>query len=186
MFKKLSDGFYHCSGGWVVIAAAVIFVVFMIFVLPGQSARVEVYSAGVGTPDTSLFYTPQDLIRMAEAYGVEGRQAYVQARFTFDLAFPFVYTFFLVVCISWLLNQRLSKNNPLRMINLLPLGGFVFDLLENICAARVIGMYPLQESFAAFWAAIFTPVKWLFVGIGFALLTIAIILTMIPPKEKSK
>lgn len=49
--------------------------------LPQQQAtRAEQDTGSAKSPDTSLFYTPADLYRMAEAYGEEGRRAYVRAR----------------------------------------------------------------------------------------------------------
>ena len=48
----------------------------------------------------SLFYSGKRLYSMAEAYGAEfGRQAFIDVRWTMDLAFPVVYTLFLVTSI---------------------------------------------------------------------------------------
>jgi len=84
------------SSGTVALAGLVIFLLFGALVLPGQAAAAEKASGGAGSPDTSFLYTPDDLLRQAEAYGAQGRAAYVRARWTFDLAFPLVYGFFLV------------------------------------------------------------------------------------------
>ena len=74
----------------VALLALVVFLLFTALVLPAQSAQAEAQFAGVGSPDTSFWYTPDDLYRMAEAYGAQGRPAYNRARFTFDIAWPLV------------------------------------------------------------------------------------------------
>ena len=182
----MSDWFYKISKGWLVIADILVFVTFGMTVLPGQSTQMETYSAGVGSPDMSFFYTPADLTHMAEAYGAEGRQAYIHARFTFDLAFPLVYTLFLITGISWLLNRLLPAANPWRKLNLIPLAAMLFDLLENICASWVMSAFPAQLNFVARAASIFTPLKWLFVGTSFALLAASAVIALYKSRMKRK
>ena len=174
--KKISDWLYEKSRGWVVLCALLIFLLFGMFVLPGQSAAAQAYSAEWGTPDTSFFYRPGDLIGMAESYGADGRQAYVQARFTFDLVFPLVFTFFLATSISWLLKSGLSPASSWRQLNLVPLGGMLFDYLENISAAWVIGRFPQPAPLFTTLAPVFTLLKWLMVGASFLLLIPAVFL----------
>lgn len=171
--KRLSEWLYTHSTRITALVSLVVFVAFGALILPGQSAAAGRYSGDASSPDTSLFYTSADLYEMAETYGQAGRQAYVQARFTFDLAFPAVYGFFLTACVSWLLNLPLPKGSRWRLLNLLPLAAVLLDLLENISAARVIGRYPLQTPLAAALAPIFTLVKWIFVGGSFTLLMTA-------------
>ena len=176
---KLSDWFYARSSGWIALVAVVIFLLFGMTVLPSQSALAETYSAKVGVPDTSLFYTPQDLYHMAEVYGAEGRQAYVRARFRFDLIFPLVYTFFLITSISWLFKRLPLKNDLHRRLNLLPIGAMLLDFLENISAANVIGSYPATKPICSYIAVIATPLKWLFVGASFLSLLAAVVMRVL-------
>ncbi len=183
-FRSISAFFYQISKGLLVAAALLLFLLFVIFVLPKMSSQAESYSTGAGTPDTSLFYSPAALVHMAEMYGPEGRRAYVHARFTFDLAFPLIYTFFLITSISRLLDKRLAEDSSRRMLNLLPLVAMLLDLLENVCAAWVIGSYPVLHPTIAFLAVIFTPLKWLAVTSSFLVLGIAFcmeIITRIKP-----
>lgn len=178
MFRKISSRLYQFSRGWVALSALVIFLLFGALVLPGQAAAARAYSAEAGSPDTSLFYSPADLLLMAETYGEAGRQAYVRARFTFDLAFPLVFTFFLASANSWLLNRALHPASSWRLLNLIPLGGMLFDYLENISAALVIGRYPARMPLLAALTPAFTLLKWVFVGGSFALLCAAAILAI--------
>lgn len=112
MAKKISNWLYRFSHGWVALAAVIIFLLFGALVLPEQSTKAEALSAGSGTPDTSLFYSPDELYGVAEAYSAEGRAAYVRARFTFDLVFPLVFTFFLVTTLSWVYARGVGAHSP--------------------------------------------------------------------------
>ena len=173
MLKKISDWLYRVSSGRLAILSTVIMLLFLMLVMPGESAKAAVYSAQAGTPDTTAIYSVDKLLGMAQAYGARGRQAYIQARFTFDLAFPLVYGFFLAVCTGWMLKRLLPPGSGWRRLNLLPLGALLFDLLENTCAVIVMAAYPAVPSLAAYLAVIFTPLKWLFVTASFGLLALA-------------
>ncbi|HUV16715.1 MAG TPA: hypothetical protein VMW28_09160 [Pelolinea sp.] len=171
--KKASDWLYSKSTSLVALVSLCLFLAFAALVLPDQSAAAEAYSGGMGSPDTSLLYSSSDLYQMADIYGAAGRRAYIRARFTFDLVFPLVYTFFLATSVSWLLERALAVESLWRPLNLIPLAGMTFDFLENIAAAMVFERYPIQIPIAAFLAPIFTFIKWIFVGGCFALLFFA-------------
>lgn len=186
MIQALSKFLTDRSIGWVALASLLVFILFGALVLPGQTAAAEKYSSGIGSPDTSLLYSPDELYRMAEAYGEAGRRAYIRARFSFDLAFPFVYGFFLTACISWLLARVLPPASLWRTLNLFPPAGVVFDLLENISTALVIGKYPSPAPIAAFLAPVFTLIKWMFVGGSFIILAVALILWIVQKTKKER
>lgn len=169
---KISNWLYQISTGRVALVSLAIFLIFSALVLPGQSAAAEVYAGAKGSPDLSLFYSPTDLLVMAESYGATGRQAYVRARFTFDLIFPLIYTFFLAACISWLLKRMIPEGSFWRHLNVLPLVAMLLDFIENIAAAYVIGRYPAPSLLAATIAPPATILKWLLVGGSFIMLGI--------------
>jgi hypothetical protein len=176
--KKLSSFLYTHSKGWLVGIALVIFVVFSVLALPGQNAIAEKYSQGSGSPDTSLFYSGGDLYAMAKWYGEEGRAAYIRARWTFDVAFPLVYTFFLATAVSWLLNKALPFNSQWRLLNLVPIAAMLLDFLENISTTLVMARFPTRCPPGELLAPIFTPIKWLGVGLSFLLLVAGLILVL--------
>lgn len=178
--NKLSQFFYRFASGPVTLAALVVFILFMVFVLPSQARKADALSGGMGSPDTSYFYSSADLARMAEAYGAEGRSAYVYARFTFDLIFPVVYLAFLVTSISWLLNKALPEpENKRRLLNLFPVLGAVFDYGENIAASVFMLAYPSPAPLAGWLAPVFTLIKWFFVNGSFVVLAIAGLLALL-------
>ncbi len=174
MFKNLSEKFLTISSKKLTILAAILFLAFTMLFLPGQNAIAETYSAGAGSPDTFLFYTPTDLYQMAETYGSEGRTAYIHARWTFDLSFPIIYTFFLIVSISWFEKQVLKEDSELRTGNILPLLAMLFDLLENVSTSLVFSSYPDYLSFVSMLAPFFTLMKWICLGASFIFLFILV------------
>jgi hypothetical protein len=173
MTRRISDLLYDVSGRWVTLGALVVFVLFMALVLPGQAAEAESSAAGAGSPDTSVYYSPSDLYRMAEAYGPQGRLAYLRARWTFDLAFPLVYSAFLVTAISWLWSRAVSLDSPWRRANVVPLLAALFDYLENSATSVVMARYPAQTPVVASLAPVFTLIKWALIMASFVLLVAA-------------
>lgn len=170
MGKRISNWLSRVSRGWVALAALAIFLLFSALVLPNQAARSEAESGDAGSPDMSLFYTPAELYRLAEAYGAQGREAYIRARFTFDLVWPLVYTLFLSTAISWVYGKGVGADSAWQRANLAPLLGALFDYLENVSTSAVMWRYPSRTAVVDTLAPIFTLVKWAFVGGSFALL----------------
>ncbi len=166
MWFRISDWLHHVSSGWLALATLVVFLLFMALVLPAQAAKAD----PAGSPDTSLYYSPADLYNLAEAYGPEGRQEYIRARFRFDLIFPLVYASFLAVYISWLSSRAFPPSSWWQRLNLFPLLGVLFDYLENVTASLVMWRYPERMPVAATLAPVFTVVKWFFVYGSFVIL----------------
>ena len=168
--KKLSRFFYKFSNGWITLAALLIFILFAIFILPGFSEESARYANGMDTPDTTLFYSSADLYSMAEAYGEAGRQAFIDLRWTLDLAFPLIYTLFLITSASWLLRRVLPSSSKWRLLNLFPLAAFILDLLENSATSLVMLRFPEPCLFGQVLAPIISPLKWLAVAGSFLLI----------------
>ncbi len=168
---RISQWLQSYSTGPVALAALLVFVTFSVLVLPRQTRS---QGSEAGTPDLSLFYSKGDLYRWAEAYGEQGRQDYVLARFTFDVAWPLVYTFFLVTTIGWLCARAFAPGSRWQLANLAPVLGMLFDFLENIATSLVIGRYPQPTPVLDSLAGIFTLLKWGFIAASFLLLVVAL------------
>lgn len=173
--RRLSETLRRFSGTWVTLIALAIFVLFTALVLPRQAAQAEAYTAGVGSPDTSLFYSARELYDMAEAYGEEGRRLYVRSRFTFDLVWPLVYALFLTTSISWTYSRVFATDSLWQLANLVPLLGAVLDFLENGSASLVMVRFPAPTPVVDVMAPIFTLLKWTCVGGSFVLLALGLL-----------
>lgn len=166
----ISNWLRRVSTGWVALAGLLVFLLFGTLVLPQQAAQAAQETGGADSPDTLFFYTPGDLYRMAESYGAQGRQAYVRARFTFDLVWPLVYTLFLVTAVSWVVSRAFAPASRWQRANLAPLLGALFDYLENVSTSLVMLRYPAQTAVVDQLAPLFTALKWSFLGVSFILL----------------
>lgn len=170
MFNKLSGLIHRFSTGWATLVALIVFLFFNILVLPRVAAKAEAEHGATGSPDLSFYYSADVLYGMAEAYGEEGRRSYVRARFTFDLVWPLVYTFFLISALSWVTRKVFASGSPWLLANLVPLLAVLFDFLENLSTSVVMLRYPAQTSVLDGMAPVFTMVKWVFVTLSFIML----------------
>ena len=174
--KRISVWLTQVSSGWMTLLALVVFVLFMALVLPEQSAQADENAGGSATPDLSFVYSVSDLYQMADSYGEQGRSEYVKVRFTFDLVWPLVYTFFLVTALSWLFAKSFPVESFWQGANLIPLFGLLLDYLENISTSIVMLRFPAQTMIIDALATVFTPAKWIFVSLSFVLLLIGLVI----------
>ena len=187
MLKRLSTHLNQFSTGSITLLALIIFLLFTALVLPAQSSKAEEVTRETATPDLSLFYSPQELYQMAEAYGPDGRSAYIHARWTFDVVWPLVCTFFLVTSISWVMVRAFPTESRCQIANLLPVLGALLDYLENASTSLVMARYPLSTPVVDMLAIFFTLFKWIFVNGSIVLLLVGLALTiwMIAGKSQS-
>jgi len=165
--KAFSNWLYRISTNRNTLITLVIFVLFAALALPRMLDTPWIKAAGL--PDTTLVYSAHDLYTMAEAYGESGRAAFTPWHFTWDLAFPIVYTALLLIAGSWLIRPVSATASRWRFVNTLPLIGFLLDLLENGAASFVITHYPARTPMAAI-VPIITLVKWSSIGITIVIL----------------
>jgi len=103
------------------------------------------------------------------------RQAYLRARWTFDLVWPLVYTAFLSLAISWVYRRAFAAESRWQLVNLVPVAGMLLDYLENSATSLVMARYPALTSGIAHLAPLFTLTKWVCVNGSFVLLLIGVI-----------
>ncbi len=101
--------------------------------------------------------------------------SYIKARFSFDLIWPLVYMIFLTTVISWLFQRVFRLDSMWQLANLMPIGGMVFDYLENISTSVVMIRYPNPTAVVDIVAPIFTLTKWIFIGGSFGLLLMGLV-----------
>ena len=144
------------------IITFVLFVSFIAVVLPRQKAAVEIYTREAGSPGLSFFPKPDTVYKMAEAYGTEGRSAYIKALLVYDFAWPLVYSFFYLVFIHLALGYAHSRKAArLSSVALLP---GLFDWAENILSIVILSAYPERMDATAWVMAVTTCLKWITMG----------------------
>lgn len=168
--SRLSSKLSSLSSGRLVLAALALFALFMLLVLPAQAEVSSRQLAGVSSPDMSFIYSADDIYGWAEAYGADGREAYVRVRWSFDLAWPIVYGFFLVTAISWAGRRAYRTDSWANLLNLVPIAAVLLDYTENVLTSIVMLRYPNETLVAAALASPVTVVKWLSASGSFAAL----------------
>lgn len=176
--ERLAERLAHGVRGWMAIVAVVMFALFTAMVLPAQAEAGAFYTVRHAAPDTSLWYTPDDLYAAAEAWGPEGRAAYVHARVTFDVIWPLVYGTFLLTTLAWVWARGTASGSRWRGVALLPVVAVALDYAENICTATVMARYPARTPLLAELAPLFTAGKWLALSISFLLLAIGVVVAL--------
>lgn len=176
--NSFSNWLNRLAHGWVAIIATVAFALFVALVLPAQPQIEAATGANVSSPDLSLWYTADQLYETANAYGPEGRDAYVRARVTFDVLWPLVYVGFLALTLSWVYRARGDGSRFWQRANLLPIAAGLLDYAENVCTATVMSRYPARTPVLDSLAAVFTVSKWLTLSASFAVLSVGVALVL--------
>jgi hypothetical protein len=178
MLTNLSNALRKYANGWLVLVFLAGEMLFNAVILPGQQAKIEAGSGGVGPLDLQLFYTPEKVYGMIEAYSPDLRVSYRLFEMTGDIIYPIVYTLFFSLAITWLFQRGFASNSKMQKFNVLPFGSWLFDLLENICIVTMLTIYPSTPPALAWISAVFTLVKWLFAGATVILLLIGLIMAV--------
>lgn len=173
MLQKLIDQSYRKVNGFIVILSLIIFLLFILFILPNEAERSDEYYGNTSVPDSMYFYSGEDLYNIARDLGPEGRAYYIRSRFTFDIIWPLVYGFFLWAGIVYF--SRKMKNPIVPYLLLLPIIGVLFDYLENAGASWVMYQYPDEVPLLSPIVPFFTLAKWISIIASFIFLVVLIL-----------
>lgn len=178
MLTRISETLKKFANGWLVLLFFAGEMFFNAVVLPAQQAKIEAASGGVGPIDLQFFYTPQKVYSMIAAYGDAMRADYRIFELTGDILYPIVYTLFFALLVTWLFQRGFAANSPMQKWNVVPLGAWLFDLLENLSIVAMLSVYPSTPAALAWVAAIFTAIKWLFAGATIVLILMGLVMAL--------
>ena len=92
--------------------------------------------------DLMFFYTPAKAFEMMDKYGEAGRAVYLKIELTADIIYPIIYTLFYGLLLSWLFQRSFKSGSKIQKWNVMPVGAWFFDLLENVGIVSILAMYP--------------------------------------------
>jgi hypothetical protein len=72
-------------------------------------------------------------------------------------------------------NPCTISNSKIQALNSLPLGGWLFDLLENLGIVTMLSVFPSTLAPLAWVSAIATLIKWLFAGATIVLILVGLV-----------
>ncbi len=176
MMHKMSQKFYSWAKGWLVLVLFVLDGFFAGFLLPLIQGMMQDGQGGVQPLDLMLFANPEKIFGMIERYGEFGRPFYRNVELTVDIVYPIVYLFFFSLLISWLFQRGFASTSAMRKYNIMPLGAWFFDLLENIVIVILVSIFPSQPAGLAWILVLFTTVKWLFAGASILLILVGLVM----------
>jgi len=176
MLSKISHTLHRFANGWLVALFFLLDAVFMFFIMPMGQALMKGGSGGPGPIDLLFFYTPAKAYEMVAAYGDAGRSFYRNIELTADLIYPVVYTIFFGLLISWLFQRGFAPGSRMQKWNALPVGGWFFDLLENLGIVGMLSVYPSTPALLGWLTAGATVLKWLLAAGSFVLLLVGLVM----------
>jgi len=100
------------------------------------------FTGGVGLLDMELLYTPDQAYAIFTGMGEAGRAFDLTRIVPLDFVFPFMYTLFYAVTITWLLRKWLSAGSRWHRLNVIPLVGGLADYMENLGIITMLVAWP--------------------------------------------
>jgi len=171
MLFKLSRLFHSWARGWLILVLFAVFVVFEAITLPLLQAAP---GGSIVALDAQFFYTPEQAFSTVASYGDAGR-FWIRIYLTWDIVNPILYTLIFSLFISWLFQRSFKPGSKLQKLNVLPVGGGFFDLLENICIVIMLTVYPAQPAVVAWLSTVCTMTKMSFLGVSTLLILVGLV-----------
>jgi hypothetical protein len=139
---KLSRRLKKYAKGWLIVILFLIDMAFTVFLMPFIDAFIEKAPSNPVPIDLMFFYTPQTVYTEIAGFGDYLRLFYRTADLTIDLVYPLIYTLFFSLLITWLFKKGFAPNSDMQMLNVVPFGTLLFDLLENLGIVTMLSIYP--------------------------------------------
>jgi hypothetical protein len=118
--------------------------------------------------DGKFAYTPDQAFSAVASYGDAGRVQMIWIHLG-DFILSALYTLLFCLSISWLFQRGYTPDSGMQKLNLVPLLGGLFDVMENIWILALILAYPAQPKAVAWLSTVFTTGKYI-MGIPIVLL----------------
>src|SRR5215475_13709819 len=163
MLNAISQKFHSWTTGWRVIILFIADALMMGYIMPLAGGILAFVANNHVTPlDLMFFYTPAQAFAMIEKYTEAGRALYMKIELTADIIYPIIYTLFYGLLLSWLFQRGFKPGSPIQKYNVIPVGAWFFDLLENVGIVSLLAIYPSQPAALAWLTMISGSLKWLF------------------------
>lgn len=140
------------------------------------ASRITAYSQSKAILDLRMGYTFKECQDYLLSLGIEGRKIYGNEFFYIDFIYLIIYNIFYFSALLYLL--RFIKSKKLKLIILLPLCSFLFDLGENVLIHQMVNSYPDISQKICKTANTFTILKFISVygSLVFIILLVALLI----------
>jgi len=176
MLNKISEKFHAWAKGRWVFVMFLADLLMMGYVMPVAAGIMALAASNSVMPlDLMFFYTPDKAFEMIEKYGGAGRSIYLKIELSADIIYPIIYSLFYALLISWLFQRGFKPESKMQKWNVMPVGAWFFDLLENVGTVSMVSMYPSQPAILAWITMLFGSLKWTFALISIVLVLIGLV-----------
>lgn len=176
MLNTISQKFHSWAKGRWVLAAFIADAIMAGYVMPVAAGIIALAANNSVLPlDLMFFYTPEQAYAMIDKYGEAGRSIYWKIELTADIIYPIAYTLFFGLFMSWLFQRGFKSDHPLQKWNVMPVGGWLFDMLENAGIISMLAMYPAKPEFLAWLTMVFGSLKWAFAAVSIILILVGLV-----------
>ncbi len=153
MLLGISDRIHVWAKGWLILAIIAGFVVLVNLPLadPALVSR---------SLDGQFGYTPGEAFSAVASYGDSGRTQMIWIHLA-DFVIITLYTSMFCLSISWLFRRGFKPDSRMQRLNLVPVVGGCFDVMENVWIMALILAYPAHPTVAAWLATISTMGKYI-------------------------
>jgi hypothetical protein len=153
MLPEISTRIRKWAKGWLVLLLILAFVLFV--------------NLPIGDPvliskslDGQIGYTPDQAFSTIASYGESGRTQMIWIHLG-DFILIILYTAMFSLSISWLFSRGFDMDNKIHLVNLVPLFGGLFDVLENIWILILLLIYPTKSIMIGWLSTVFTTGKYI-------------------------
>jgi hypothetical protein len=161
MLQNLSKHIQSWAKGWLILVLIAAFVILINLPLGDP----ELISNSL---DGQIGYTSEQAYAKIASYGDTGRTQMIWIHLA-DMLLIALYTSLFCLSISWLFKRGYKLDSKMQRLNLVPLLGGVFDVIENIWVVTMILIYPSRPMVIGWLSTIFTTGKYI-LGIPIILL----------------
>lgn len=172
---------YNKADWKLTLISVLLFGLFMGIVLPYISSLTEQYGSG---PDTMFDFGLGSYYEARMRYGIEGRKLYITLRWTFDIVWPIVYTFFYFMCIGYIAKKREDKFGYKWLF--VPVIAVSLDFVENTFATIFMASFPNDVDIVVYLLMMSSMMKWLFIGLTMLLIVYLLVLLGVNRLKKEK
>jgi hypothetical protein len=165
ILDEVSDRIIAITSPRIVLASFIGFVISSVLIngRPFGVEQLKDITGGVGLLDMEFLYTPDQAYTIFAAMGEAGRAFDLTHIVPLDFVFPFMYTLFYAVAITWLLHTWLPAQSRWHRLNVIPLVGGIADYLENLGIITMLLAWPSRLPDIAHFTMVAGLVKFTFI-----------------------
>jgi hypothetical protein len=161
MLMYISDRIISWAKGWLILSLVVVFALLVNLPL----ADPDLVSMSL---DGQFAYTPDQAFSAVASYGDAGRIQMIWIHVA-DFLLLALYTSMFCLFLSWLFQRGFTPDSRMQRLNLVPILGGFFDLMENIWIITLLLVYPAQSTVVAWLSTLSTMGKYI-MGVPIVLL----------------